>query len=399
MDTRRQHVNFVTVFAVATAVVLLPVLTLNYILGLRSLGGGAAVINASQWQHATHGVTYAPPLSGNRPFKSARLFDRLPDINTVVFGSSTVMGITQSVFPPGMRIYNFAQSGNGLTTMIAEAEFLERQNPGLKWLVIPLDWALGFVYTPGAPEPETLAAPTAADAAETKVPIAAQLQDALALPRIKNLWGIVLGIIRARSPGAAFREVFLQDASDEYRCADGTRAKDYDTILRGTCTGFRDDGSATFGNLEPVPPRRAAALIASAVVASSKYAVALAQTGGEPNPVLLERLSGLARNMQVRGGRLLLFLPPLLPGLEVALLKAPHTAASLRRTKDALNQWAIAHDLVIIDAGQAESYGCLVPEFVDEHHALPQCYARIFERYWRDLDTPGKVRAGLYHAG
>ena len=398
MDTHRSHATYVTVFAVATVVVLLPVLTLNYILGLRSLGGGAAVINASRWQHATHGVTYAPPLSSNRPFKSARLFDRLPDLNTVVFGSSTAMGITHSIFPAGMRTYNFAQSGNGLTTLIAEAEFLERRNPGLKWFVIPIDWALGFVYQPGAPEAEALADPTAADAAPaTQVPIAAQLKDALALPRIRNLWGILVIIASAKSPAAAFRELFLQDASDEYRCADGTPAKDYDTISRGTCTGFRDDGSATFGNLERVPARRASALIASAVVASSKYAVALSQTGGEPNPVLLEHLSELARVMRVRGGGLILFLPPLLPGLELALLNAPHTGPPLRRTKDLLNRWAIAHDLVIIDAGQAETYECTVPEFVDEHHALPPCYARVFERYWRDLGTPGKVRAGLYH--
>ncbi len=60
------------------AAVLLPVLALNYILGLKSLGGAAAVAPASAWQQATRGVTYAPPLSNNRPFKSARLFDRLP---------------------------------------------------------------------------------------------------------------------------------------------------------------------------------------------------------------------------------------------------------------------------------------------------------------------------------
>ena len=122
MDTGRSHVNYVIIFALAAAAVLLPVLALNFLLGLRSLGGGAAVIHASEWQQATHGVTYAPPLSDNRPFKSARLFDRLPDINTVVFGSSTAMGITQSMFAAGMQIYNFTQTGNALTTVIAEAE-------------------------------------------------------------------------------------------------------------------------------------------------------------------------------------------------------------------------------------------------------------------------------------
>ena len=107
MDTARQHARYVTIFAVAAAAVLLPVLALNYLLGVRSLGSGDLVMLASRWQQATHGVTYALPLSENRPFKSARLFDRLPEINTVVFGSSTAMGITQNAFPEGMRIYNF----------------------------------------------------------------------------------------------------------------------------------------------------------------------------------------------------------------------------------------------------------------------------------------------------
>jgi hypothetical protein len=397
MDARASHRLYVVIMMTTAAAVLLPVLALNYVLGLRSLGGGKAVIQASEWQQATHGVTYAPPLSDNRPFKTARLFDRLAGIDTVVFGSSTVMGVTQQMFPPGAAVYNFAQSGNALMTMVAEAEFLQRRQPTLKWFVIPLDWALGFVYQPGAPGSEELVPPAAdAPAVSVGVPLMQQLQDALSLPRIRNLFLILKGIAQAPSPARAFHEIFVQDAGSEYQCADGAKGRDFDTIFRGTCTGFRYDGSATFANLESVAPRRAAALIASAVVASSKYAVALAQSRGEPNPLILERIAVLARNMQSRGGGVILFMPPLIPGLERALLNAPHTRSHLQHTKDVLAQWAHAQNLVIIDAGQAERYGCLVAEFVDEHHALPQCYERIFGRYWKDAREPGKVRAGLW---
>ena len=389
MSPDQQHVRYVAIFIAIAVVVLLPVLALNYALGVRSFGGAVAV-HASQWQEATRGVTYAPPLSANRPFKSARLFDRLPRINTVVFGSSTSMGITQDMFPAAMTIYNFAQTGNVLSTVIAEAEFLQRlQPPALKWLVIPLDWALGSIYLPGAPGRVELAPPVAdAPRQDVGVPLSQQLQDALSLPRVKNLLGIVQGIVRAPSPAAAFAQMFLQEASDDYRCADGTPAKDYDTIFRGTCTGFRYDGSATFANLQPVPARRAEALIASAVVASSKYAVGLIGSGGEPNPLLLERLAALAREMKRAGGEVVLFLPPLLPGMERALLAAAHTAAPLKRTRQTLDAWARAHDLVILDAGQSERYGCVAEEFVDEHHALPQCYARVFARFWSDRRAP-----------
>jgi hypothetical protein len=235
-----------------------------------------------------------------------------------------------------------------------------------------------------------------AQAPGAAVPLGQQLQDALSLPRVRNLFGIAQDIFRAGSPPAAFRQAFLQDASDDYRCADGTPAKDFDTIFRGTCTGFRYDGSATFANLEPVSAPRAEALIASAIVASSKYATTLTLSGGEPNAVILERIAALAIVMRARGGGVILFMPPLVSGLERALLRAPHTAMPLRHAKDALERWARAQGLVVIDAGQAERYGCVATEFVDEHHALPQCYARIFGRYWQDALIPGKIRAGLW---
>jgi hypothetical protein len=401
MAHERSYAHYVWIFTVLAAAVLLPVVVLNYVLGARSLGGAATVLPASRWQQATRGVTYAPPLSDTRPFKSARLFDRLPEINTVVFGSSTAMGITQGMFPGDMTIYNFAQSGNSLLTVVAEAEFLQRRRPAsLKWFVIPLDWSLGFVYQPGVPGKEELASPAAgAPQQRVAVSIAQQLQDALSLPRVKNLYSIIAGIAHAQSPASAFRQMFLQEAGDDYRCVDGTPAKDFDTIFRGTCTGFRYDGSATFANLERVPARRADALISSAAVPSSKYAVGMIKTGGEPNKVLLERLAALAREVRRNGGDVVLFLPPLLPGMERAFLVSAHTAGPLQRTKQILDAWARAEGLTVIDAGQSERFGCAAYEFVDEHHALPECYARVFARFWNDRRVPAKVRAGLYSAG
>ena len=108
MSEQPIHRRYVMIFAVACLAILLPVLVLNYLLGLRSLGGVAVVLEASRWQQETHGVTYAPPLSANRPFKSARLFDRLPEINAVVFGSSTAMSITGDVSAGRVDLQFFA---------------------------------------------------------------------------------------------------------------------------------------------------------------------------------------------------------------------------------------------------------------------------------------------------
>jgi hypothetical protein len=400
MDDARASRRYVTVFATVCLVVLLPVLALNYLLGLRSLGGGEVVLAASRWQQATQGVTYAPPLSANRPFKSARLFDRLPAINTVVFGSSTAMGITQAMFPADMTMYNFAQTGNLLSTVIGEAEFLQRpEYRHLKWFFVPFDWALGSPYFPDGGVPQTLAPPAADALQEPGLRVSERLADALSLPRVKNLVGILAGVVRAPAPAQALREVFLQTAGEPYRCADGTPARDFDTIFRGSCTGFRYDGSATFGNLEPLSPQRAQILIAGAVVPSSKYAVELIKAGGEPNRQLLARLAALAAAKRAAGGSLVLLLPPLLPGMDRALQTSPYTAAPLQRTREVLAQWARAENLVIIDAGAAERFGCGVAEFVDEHHALPSCYARIFSRFWAARARSALPAAGIWDGG
>jgi hypothetical protein len=193
--------------------------------------------------------------------------------------------------------------------------------------------------------------------------------------------------------------MFHPGVGDDYRCADGTPARDFDTIFRGSCTGFRHDGSATFGNLETVSPRRVEALIASAVVPSSKYSVNLLKAGGVPHPQLLERLALFAANQHRRGGRLILILPPLLPGMERAFLGAPLTALRLAKTKQELARWAKATGVIIIDAGQSERFGCSAAEFVDEHHALPTCFARVFARYWEAGGSSTKLAPGLFSPG
>jgi len=368
------------------AVVMLPVLTLNLLLSENTTSGEKAAL-ASTWQQATHGVTYAPPLSSTRPFKTLRLKDRLPEINTVVLGSSTMMGIREAMLPAPMKAYNFAQTGHGLLGVSEEAEWLLQNSASVKWLVIPLDWSLGFIYTPGVPTATNLLAETTPSSSE-EVAVSARLLDALSYPRVVNLFGILKGILRAENKAGAFRQYFLQPAGDDYLCPDGANevpAKDFDTIFRGTCTGFRFDGSATFANLEKLDSKKADVLVARAVVPSAKYAAALIQSRGIPNQATLTRLATLAHGFKNKGGRIVFLLPPLLPGMERALATAPATAAYLAHTKLVLQQWSQHEKLTLIDAGKSEDFGCVATEFVDEHHALPECYTKVFARFQASL--------------
>jgi hypothetical protein len=339
---------------------------------------------ASRWQQETGGVTYAPPISNNRAFKTLRLADRLPEINTLVFGSSTAMSITADVLPSGLHAYNFAQSGNGLLSVIGEAQFVTAHfSDRVRWLVIPLDWALGFVYQGGAsPSADLSVAQVVPPAA---LPLAAGLQEALSLPRITTLGVVLREIAGAEERPAAARRLFLEPAGAPYRCADGAMARDYDLTFRGLCVGFRADGSATFADQKRVTDANAQSVLTQAASASSQYARALAQKAGQPDAELLQQLAVLLRQAQTRGIRVVFFLPPLVPGLDARLLASAHSGASLATTKTALQGWAQQQGVPLFDAGPSELHGCAPGEFIDAHHALPACYRKIMARLFAAL--------------
>ncbi len=382
------HKHYVWIAAALLGMTLLPIIALNMLLSARTLGDNDKVIQASSWQQRTHGVTYAPTLSDTALFKALRLHDRLPEINTVVLGSSTALGITQDMFPAPLKTYNFAQTGHGLLAVIGEAEWLISHADKVRYVVVPLDWSLGFVYQAGEPVSFDLAAATTQRTATHDVPLSNRMVDALSYPRVANLLDALRMIAQSGGRSSAFRQYFLQGVSDDYLCADGTPAKDFDSIHWGSCTGFRFDGSATFANSDPVKDARP--LVYSATTSSSKYVLNLTKTSGEPSAVVLSRLSGLARQAEQKGGKLLLFMPPLLPGMEDAFARHTQLAPILAHTKTTLRTWAERENIPLIDAGASERFGCDAGEFIDEHHALPSCYRKIIPQFWRRVAPPAK---------
>jgi hypothetical protein len=328
---------------------------------------------ASRWQQETGGVTYAPPISQNRPFKTLRLADRLPEIDTVVFGSSTMMSLTADAFAPPLRAYNFAQSGNPLLSVIGEAQaLLDSSQAQPRLLVIPLDWALGFVQAGG--EPPRIALDPAAVAPPQPLPWPARLREALSLPRLQTLAAVLGEIARADAPAAAARRLLFEAAGEPYRCADGQIARDYDLSFRGQCVGFRADGSATFADQKRVSEAAAAGVLAQAASASSQYARALQAPLAQD---LLDPLAALRRQAGARGVRILFLLPPLLPQLDTRLAASAHSGERLRGLKAALHDWSRRESAWLVDAGASERYGCAATEFIDAHHALPSCYRKI----------------------
>ncbi len=201
--------------------------------------------------------------------------------------------------------------------------------------------------------------------------------------------------MRSSDPAASFRQTFFDLPGAEYRCADGTPARDFDVIGRGICLGFRHDGSWTFAGERHLSGAHAQMLARAAAAPSSKFSRYLCETGGEPNAEVLRRLGAFARRFIAHGGEVTFMLPPLLPGMEYEMLKMTASNRCLARTKTVLDSWAREQGVTVIDAAASEHFGCTAAEFLDENHAWPECHARILRRYWDDRKLQ-RVAPGLY---
>jgi hypothetical protein len=378
---------------------LLPAIALNLLLLKHEGDIQSMSFAASDWQQQTHGITYTPSLGANVLFKTLRLNDRLAETDTVIFGSSTGMPIDSTMLPQGWHLYNFTQRASPLSASIAQAEYLVVHEPQIKHYIIALDWTLGFVYQAATITPVDLSRPqrdSAISAKNTPTRVAT-LQEAFSYPRMEKLWDILVQIAKSAYPQKTFREYFLQLGSDEYICPDGkTLGKDFGVYHRGSCNGFRYDGSATYSDYSRVD--NVNRLIISSLNMGSMYARALQQTQGAIDPGQFARLAALDQAIARNGGTLMLYIPPLVPGLENAFLSHPRFSAPLLRTKRELTAWARGKSVVIADFGQSEKFGCSPSEFLDEHHAVGSCYQKIFSVFWQNDDVLDKFIPRAAHA-
>jgi hypothetical protein len=379
------HKRYLLWLGLFCSITLLPAIALNWVL-LKNEGNVEAMsFAASDWQQHTHGITFTPTLGNNGFFKRLRLNDRLPEIDTVIYGASTAMTIDSSMLPQQWHLYNFTQSGSPLRTSIAQAEYLMHHSPQIKQHIIMLDWAIDYIYEPEAVIPVDLA-PADRSKSLSQQPthsLIAILQEAISYPRMVKLWQVLGSVAHSPHPQVALREYFFQIGSDEYTCPDGkSRGKDFGVYNRGACNGFRYDGSATFSDYTRVEGSNRT--IVGALSSSSMYSRALQHTQGIPDHVLFERLATLNKQLSNQGSRLILFMPPLISGMEKAFLGHPVLSGYLKRTKQELNSWANQNQILLADFSQSEEFGCTADEFLDAHHAVKTCYQKIFDAFWQN---------------
>lgn len=388
--------RYFQVLLATTGLVLGLILGLNLLLGERALGGPESTRLASEWQQQSKGVTYAPPTTRTRPFKSLRLADRIADINAIVLGSSTGMGMGADLFPDPLRVYNFTSTANPTFNLVGEAEYLlAHYSERLHFMLVVLDWSIGMIYYETPPAVIDLSPQTAlSGASHPPVALHRRIVDALSYPKVVNLLKALRSVVPAEHPVDSFHRTFFDIAGSPYTCADGGTARDFDVVNRGICLGFRYDGSWTFGGEDRLSPARAAMLARAAAAPSSKFSHFLCSSKGVPNAEYLRRFGIAAQHMAQQGGRMVFVLPPMIPGMERAMTMDPVNRDCLAKTKSILEQWAQQYRITVIDAGQSERYGCVAGEFLDEHHAFPECHRRVLDFYFR-MARDGQVRPGL----
>jgi hypothetical protein len=362
------HVRYLRFLALVAGGALVPIWLANMVLGYRVWANPGTPAAASRWQERTHGVVLVPAQQ-QAAFKAERLRQRRDVVNAVVFGSSTAMAVTADMFPRRFVAYNAAVDNNETSRVIDQARQAIELIPREMTLLVPLDWSIGFVFG------LTDLPPLKAD-----MSLADRARDAMTLPRVRDLVEFT-----ARAISKTVDRSGDSGADGAYICPDGTPAADFDSHDAGRCAGFHFDGSATFVTQARLTPAREAQLLALATAPDSSYAQHLVVSGGVPHQALLDALADVGRQASRRGGRLIVFLPPLAPGFERAFAAEPSIQSVYRKAKSALEGWAAANNLSFVDAGASEEFGCQAGEFVDIHHALPDCYRRVMAALWRQV--------------
>lgn len=362
---------------------VLPLAVLGY-LGEEREFHNSRIYEAHIWQRRTGG---APVLPNDVPtaiaFKKLRLSDRLPRINTVIDGSSTMLTVRNEMFPEDIKLYNYATWAKSLNTTIPEVEYLIGEYRNIAYVVIGIDWFPGYLGTPLRGTPNFLRD------VGPGISLEAEFEEALSLPRVRmapafvaSLWHDFLDPRHPPKPDSV-PSASGPDAGT-YFCPDGSLAKDFRDDAVHSCVGFRADGSHVALGLQASTEDRARKIVEDYMAKFPGRQFpdgvfdGLIEHGGALNPDVMTRLKDIAIVLSLRGGHLYLVFPPVIPGLVQRLLDHPVAGPAVRHYLDGFAQFGRDNQVSVLFASKSEDYGCTGSDFLDTHHANERCYSKIF---------------------
>ena len=316
-------------------------------------------INALRWQFKSKGViSMSAAVSTKFKEMSTNYFIIKNDVDTLVLGSSTSAAIRAYMFD-GHIAYNGAKNSNPLFKTISEANYYIKYSNNIKYIFIAFDWALGFPYAK-----YTNHKYVPSSNSEDGIDLFVKIKDAVSYQRIK--------IVVSNIYNNIFNPATIYECPKEDNI--GTDFFFTPQVPR-VCSGIRYDGSGTFSIQNPLSKKKWKDLLNTGL---EDYKKPLRDSLGKVDSKYLDDLKKIDENLKGRGGKLIIVVPPLMPGA-TALIKKSEDGGYLEKTMNTLLTFTAKSNIEIIDASQSEKYGCIFSDFMDVHHAFPECYEKIMQ--------------------
>ncbi|MBU0633069.1 hypothetical protein KKA17_10545 [bacterium] len=313
--------------------------------------GEANYKKAADWQYSNKGVI-GLTTKVSSVYKSYDEEYRLKkgDIDILILGSSTLMGVTSEMFT-GYAVYNGAKNANSLLNTISEGNYFIDKYHSIKYIVIGFDWILGKPYLAYKKKKYELIFK------EDKIELWRKIKDAVSYQRIKV---VISNLMSMKKVYRCPKEDNI--GTDEFFGAD----------IPGICNGFRYDGSATFAGKTPLTQSKYENCLFNRIF---KY-TSVRRTHGVIDNRYLNDLKQLDAILKTRGGKLIIYIPPLIPKAARVIEKSK-SGQYLKKTMDTLNDFSSENNIILIDAAKSEDFGCVYSDFMDIYHAFPSCQKKI----------------------
>ena len=350
-----KYLHFIV--TVITITMALIVLSIYYIINTTfAMEETSNYEKAFMWQMENKGVV-GITVNISSEYKQRMLEWRIAkkDVDTILLGSSTLMGIKENMFKHH-NIFNGATNSNILYYTIAVAKYHSKYSDNIKNIIIGFDWALGLPYRPYQDIKHN---PDIKKKTDTQ--LIDKIKDAVSYQRVKIVF---LNLI----------DHLFADPISQYTCpTEDTIGTDqfFKTDIPKSCRGYRFDGSAIFPNRH-VSERE---WIDTLKKGLEKYQKQFDINLGTIDSRYLDDFNEINKNLERKGGKLIILIPPLIPNATTTMEKVENKIYTKKLHK--LLSFAKENNISIFDTSKSEEFGCKYSDFLDSHHAFPSCYKKI----------------------
>jgi len=278
------------------------------------------------------------------------------NVDTILLGSSTMMGIKADMFKTN-TIFNGATNSNPLYYTVSVAKYHSKHTHSIKNIIIGFDWALGLPYRS---HNNIKYNPLMKNESDTK--LVDKIKDAVSYQRFKI---VLINLI----------DGFFTDSSSPYQCpTEDTMGTDqfFETDQPKRCHGFRFDGSVIFPDQTRVSKKKWIDYLNNGL---GKYQNQFDTNLGTIGLKYLNDFKEINKNLRKRGGRLIILIPPLIPNATTTMEDFSNKAY-ISKLGTLLN-FSKKNNIDILDASKSEDFGCTHSDFLDAHHSFPSCYEKI----------------------